>query len=117
MSNIVKTIEALRAELHAHINSACDNAIGTLAPQTTSIGVKFKSPTPSDGLDQRNKTGQFLTPRGMEILYRVFDEGGGYNRAARMLSISQGAAKNRKDLWVKLGGLTRTKQILDIDTV
>ena len=117
MSNTAKAIEALRAELLAHVNAACDAALGKLSHLVNVTGVKFANPTPADGLDPRNKNGQFLTLRGIEILYRVFDEGGGYNRAARMLGISQGAAKNRKGLWTKVGGLSRNKMVLDIDTI
>ena len=117
MSDTAKAIESLRAELHYKIDEACNAAISKFSPQPIAAGVKFKIPTPADGLDSRNKNGLNLTPRGIEILYRVFDEGGGYNRSARMLGISQGAAKNRKGLWTNLGGLSRAKMVLDIDTV
>lgn len=117
MSDTANTIDSLRAELHAQVDLACDAAINKLSPKPNLARLKFKSPTLADGLDPRNKNGLNLTPRGIEILYRVFDEGAGYNRAARMLAISQGAAKNRKGLWTKLGGLNRTKTVLDIDSL
>jgi hypothetical protein len=111
----ISVIETLRANLHAHIDAACNDTIAQISPFSAPQGVIFKIPTQADGHDPRNKNGQNLTPRGVEILYRVFDDGGGYNRAAKMLNISQGAAKNRKGTWTKAGGLSRVKQVLDID--
>ena len=108
-------IEALRTRLHKHVDTACSELIAQLSPGVQPEIVTFKSPTLADGHDPLNKNGQNLTPRGVEILYRVFDEGGGYNRAAKMLNITQGAAKNRKAIWVKLGGVDRKKEIIDID--
>ncbi len=110
-------IEALRTGLHAHIDAACDDAIRQLASSNTPAPAVYKQPTLADGHDSRNKNGQNLTPRGAEIIYRVFDDGGGYNRAAKMLNISQRGAKNRKAIWTSLGGLNRTKLILDIDLI
>ena len=49
--------------------------------------------------------------------FRVFDDGGGYNRGAKMVNITQAAAKNRKGQWIKAGGLNRKKTALDIDVV
>ncbi len=108
-------LHALRADLHARIDAGFDDAIKRLVSEVSIPLVAFKQPTLADGNDPRNKNGQNLTPRGAEILYRVFDDGGGYNRAAKMLGISQGAAKNRKGIWTKLGGINRVKAMLDID--
>lgn len=77
--------------------------------------TRFAVPTLADGLDPRNKNGVNLTARGAEILYRLFDAGAGYNRAAKTLQIAQNAAKNRKVMWEKLGGANRPKLKLDID--
>lgn len=112
------SLENLRAELHAAIDTSINAQIAALDGEggpRASIPPVYKTPTLADGHDPRNKNGLNLTPRGVEILYRVFDDDGGYNRAAKMLKISQGAAKNRKALWVREGGKTRTKQTLDID--
>jgi hypothetical protein len=113
----IATIEALRANLHAHIDATCDDAVQKLSPDDTPAAAVYKQPTLADGHDPRNKNGQNLTPRGAEIIYRVFDDGGGYNRAAKMLNISQRGAKNRKSIWTKAGGQNRTKQVLDIDLI
>jgi hypothetical protein len=112
---IAAAVESTRTALIGRVNEACDGLLAMLLPQSSPTGVTFKMPTLADGHDPRNKIGLNLTPRGVEILYRVFDDDGGYNRAAKMLNISQGAAKNRKALWQKLGGKSRQKQILDID--
>ena len=114
-NSTVAAVEALRKELLGSINKACDALRASLDPHAKPKDPFFKLPTLQDGHDPRNKNGLNLTPRGVEILYRVFDDGGGYNRAAKMLSISQGAAKNRKACWLKAGGLNRKKELLDID--
>ena len=114
-TNAIAAVEAMRSDLIAHINKACDALRSQLAPDAAPRDPFFKRPTLQDGHDPRNKNGMNLTPRGVEILYRVFDDGGGYNRASKMLNISQGAAKNRKACWVKAGGLSRKKQLLEID--
>jgi hypothetical protein len=111
----IATIEKLRADMHAQIDVRCNEAIQQLSSNGAANTITHKQPTLADGHDPRNKNGQNLTPRGAEILYRVFDDGGGYNRAAKMLNISQGAAKNRKAIWNSLGGQNRVKLTLDID--
>ena len=115
-TTIIAAIEATRSSLVDVVNDACDRLIAKLAsPPGPARGIEYKMPTMADGHDPRNKIGLNLTPRGVEILYRVFDDDGGYNRAAKMLNISQGAAKNRKALWQKLGGKNRQKEVIDID--
>lgn len=109
------TIEALRAEMIAAVNNLCDRSISGLLSKPSTDPAVHKSPTLEDGHDARNKNGYNLTPRGVEILFRVFDEGGGYNKAAKMLIISQSAAKNRKQAWIAAGGNSRNKMKLDID--
>jgi hypothetical protein len=118
-TNALSIIEASRTGFIGQVNRMFDDLVAQFTPtanssSTTTI-ADFKQPTPSDGLDSRNKNGQNLTPRGVEILYRVFDDAGGYNRAAKMLNITQAAAKSRKASWAKAGGINRQKAILDID--
>jgi hypothetical protein len=113
--NVIAAVEAMRTDLVDCINKACDRLRTAIAPTARPKDPFFKTPTLQDGHDPRNKNGLNLTPRGVEILYRVFDDGGGYNRASKMLNISQGAAKNRKACWLKVGGLNRKKELLDID--
>lgn len=114
----IAALETIRTTAIAAINTIFDSKIAELRQEgPANPPVVIKMPTPMDGADPRNKNGHNLTPRGVEILYRVFDDGGGYNRAAKMLNITQAAAKNRKGNWIKLGGLNRTKDVLDIDMV
>jgi hypothetical protein len=119
MSDIRSRFEALRADLHAKVDTSIDAMIAGVVDPTAPAArtVVYKMPTLADGHDLRNKNGLNLTPRGIEILYRVFDDDGGYNRAAKMLNISQGAAKNRKAIWTREGGKNRAKQTLDIDGI
>ena len=111
-TNVIAAVEAMRTDLVASINKACDGLRAALAPEEKPNDPFFKMPTLQDGHDPRNKNGLNLTDRGVEIIYRVFDDGGGYNRAAKMVNISQGAAKNRKACWLKAGGLNRQKKLL-----
>ena len=107
------SIEALRNEIIAFINTRFDELMtrARAAPTATQL----KMPTVEDGRDSRNKNGHNLTERGAELLYRMFDDGAGYNRASKMLNITQAAAKNRKAAWEKAGGVNRQRLSLDID--
>src|SRR5947209_17698930 len=70
-AKIISAVEATRNTLFDMVNSACDGLIAKLAPQPAAGAVKYKMPTLADGHDPRNKNGLNLTPRGVEILYRV----------------------------------------------
>jgi DNA-binding NarL/FixJ family response regulator len=54
-----------------------------------------------------------LTPRGIEICYRLLDAGKNRYAVATMMGISFGAATHRRDAWKKLGGVNRVKQPLE----
>lgn len=73
-------------------------------------------PDQEEELDPRNplnKTDQFLTPRGIEVCYRLFDMGKSRYAVAEALQISYGAATHRFHQWEKLGGKDRKRQPLD----
>ena len=53
-----------------------------------------------------------LTPRGIEICYRLFDAGKSRYAVCQLLEISFGAATHRLESWKKLGGPNRVKQPL-----
>jgi hypothetical protein len=53
-----------------------------------------------------------LTPRGIEICYRLFDAGKSRYAVATLMGISFGAATHRLDAWNKLGGASRIRQPL-----
>jgi hypothetical protein len=112
---IVAALEAQRTELVDHINRTTDALMAKISGSAANAGIGVKIPTLEQCQDPRNKEGANLTPRGAEILYRLFDDGAGYNRASKALGITQTAARNRKGLWEKLGGLSRTRMKLDID--
>jgi hypothetical protein len=114
-TTILAAVEDARAQMLAMVNKSCDDLAAQINPVAKSGGDSFKKPTLQDGHDPRNKNGLNLTPRGVEILFRVFDDDGGYNRGAKFLKISPVAAKNRKAQWVKAGGKNRQKDALDID--
>ena len=77
--------------------------------------VPAKSNNLEDELDPGsplNKDGAFLTPRGMEVCYRLFDMGKTRYAVAEALKISYGAATHRYHAWEKLGGKDREKRPL-----
>ena len=112
---VVAALESHRTELVDHINRSIDGLIAKLGVSVASLVPGVRIPTLEEAQDKRNKVNANLTERGTEILYRLFDDGAGYNRASKALGITQTAARNRKGLWVKLGGLNRTRVRLDID--
>lgn len=76
--------------------------------------MSVKIPTLAQCQDPANKTenGVNLTERGVEVLYRLFDDGAGYNRASKSLGITQTAARHRKGAWEKAGGRDRVRKEL-----
>jgi hypothetical protein len=56
-----------------------------------------------------NKIGVNLSPRGIEVCYRLFDEGKTRYAVKRQLDISYGAATHRFHAWEKLGGKNRIR--------
>jgi hypothetical protein len=73
------------------------------------------TPAAEDDLDTAsplNKSDQFLTPRGVEVCYRLFDAGKTRYAVAEAMKISYGAATHRYHAWEKLGGKARERQPL-----
>ncbi len=117
---IVIAVEAARLEGHAYIDSIIDALLIRLdpAPAHAPGSVQYKVPSDEDCRDRRNKVGVNLTPEGKEILFRLLDNGAGYNSAGRRMSITQTAVKNRKKDWVAAGGKHREKLFIPyLDTV
>ena len=113
-------IEAARQEAHIIVDRSFEALRERLTPATTApVGTIFyKKPTDEDCRDSRNKNGLNLTPEGLELLFRLLDDGAGYNSAGRKLSITQSAVKNRKKDWESMGGQNRTKTYIPyLDTV
>jgi hypothetical protein len=112
---IALALESTRTELLDYVNKTIDALKAKLVENAAALPKTFKVPTQEQCRDPRNKDGANLTERGVEILYRLFDDGAGYNRASKALEITQTAARNRKGLWEKKGGMDRPRAILDID--
>ena len=86
------------------IQADLDRLRGLIQPQATQLDPK----------DPRNKypDGK-LTPRGVEICYRLFDKGATRYAVSRDMDISFGAASHRQTAWKKVGGAARSKVRLD----
>jgi hypothetical protein len=112
---IAVALESTRTDLLDFVNKTIDALKAKLVENVATLPKAFKVPTQEQCRDHRNKDGANLTERGVEILYRLFDDGAGYNRASKAMGITQTAARNRKGLWEKKGGLNRARAILDID--
>ncbi|MFG1185281.1 MULTISPECIES: hypothetical protein [Xanthobacter] len=104
---ISAAIDIFRAEMHNYIDRSFDKLKDKLITEPSVTAPKL--PTNEACQDPANKIGSNLTERGAEILYRLFDHGAGYNRASKALGITQTAARNRKGLWEKLGGMNRKR--------
>jgi hypothetical protein len=99
LQNVSSLLQAARANL--------DRIEAILHPDT---------PAPEDDLDAAsplNKSDQFLTPRGVEVCYRLFDAGKTRYAVAEAMQISYGAATHRYHAWEKLGGKMRERQPLE----
>jgi hypothetical protein len=113
-------IEAARHEAHTIVDRSFDSLRERLTPATTAPTgtLIYKDPTDDDCRDPRNKNGLNLSREGVELLFRLLDKGAGYNSAARKLSITQSAVKNRKKDWETRGGENRAKMFIPyLDTV
>ena len=53
-----------------------------------------------------------LTPRGVEVCYRLFDRGTSRYGVAQAMGLSFGAANHRHAAWKSAGGVNRPKQPL-----
>ena len=99
-SDILALIQDVRANL--------DRIEALLSPHQASEdenGLDPKSPL--------NKNGLNLTPRGVEVCYRMFDVGKTRYAVSEALDISYGAATHRFHAWEKAGGTNRKKSILE----
>jgi hypothetical protein len=85
------------------------------APATLAVAQRRPKPTREQCQDARNKIGVNLSPRGIELIYRLFDHGSSVRAASLAMSISHRAAKWRKGAWEKSGGKERPTTTLDID--
>lgn len=78
---------------------------GLLQPQELDVG---------DPKDPRNKTADGkLSERGVEVCYRMYDNGLTRYAVADGMAISYGAATHRFGAWQKAGGQGRTRASID----
>ena len=94
------------------VSSALERAITGLQNLKTLL-VQPEAPAEFDPMDPANKfpDGK-LTPRGVEICYRLFDAGNTRYAVGAQMGISFSAADNRHAAWQHAGGLEREKQPL-----
>lgn len=112
---VAAIIESFRREMTDAVNKAADDLLDAIFLHSEAHPVmSVKIPTLAQCQDPANKTanGVNLTERGVEVLYRLFDDGAGYNRASKSLGITQTAARHRKGAWEKAGGRNRVRQPL-----
>ncbi|MGY6164175.1 hypothetical protein [Paraburkholderia strydomiana] len=94
------------------VSNAFERAIAGLQNLKTLL-VQPEAPDEFDPKDPANKfpDGK-LTPRGVEICYRLFDAGKSRYAVGALMDISFSAADNRYSAWQHAGGLEREKQPL-----
>jgi hypothetical protein len=102
-------IDAITAGLE-RVTAGFSTLKALLAPPAQSRPVSFDPKDPANkqligGLEK-------LTPRGVEICYRLFDAGNSRYAVASLMIISFGAANHRFAAWQKLGGINSVKQPL-----
>jgi hypothetical protein len=75
------------------------------------------SPAPAMELDPKAADNKYtdgkLTPKGVEICYRLFDSGKTRYAVAALMDISFGGADHRYEAWKSLGGVARIKQPIE----
>lgn len=106
---IAFALESTRADLLDYVKKTIDALKAKLVEDVPGLPKAFKVPTLEQCHDDRNKDGANLTERGVEILYRLFDDGAGYNRASRRSGLPRpphatGRVSGRKRVgWNALG--------------
>lgn len=85
------------------------NLKSLLAPEPdVTDGPELNPRDPANKLDNGK-----LSPRGIEVCYRLFDAGKSRYAVGAEMAISFGAATHRFEAWKNAGGLDREKQPLD----
>jgi DNA-binding NarL/FixJ family response regulator len=101
----IRSIEARQAlQLISNIQADLERLRGLIQPSDMEFDPK----------DSRNKTPDGkLTPRGVEVCYRLFEAGKTRYAVASAMNISFGAATHRLNAWKNAGGKDRKKMRLD----
>ena len=119
-NSFYRMVNSSREDAHRLIDKLFDEMLqkNELATESSSGTIVYNQPSEQDCLHPRNKTGVNLTEDGVETLFRLLDDGAGYNSAGRRMAITQTAVKNRKKDWIVAGGENRVKRFLPhLDTV
>jgi DNA-binding NarL/FixJ family response regulator len=105
----ITMIDALRTDFKrfsAAFLADLDRAADALAPK----GVDAKTDEGyGDPADPRNKDGLKLTPRGIEVAYRMLEAGKNRYQIAKEMQITFGGATYRQSAWIKEGGVARKR--------
>lgn len=113
----VKGISEATALL-AHHSAALAATLAEFSPVDEGAVATVKTPN-KPSVEQchepQNKIGVNLSPRGIELIYRLYDHGSSVRAASIAMAISHRAAKWRKGAWEKAGGSNRPRTVLDID--
>jgi DNA-binding NarL/FixJ family response regulator len=101
----IRSIEARQAlQLISNIQADLERLRGLIQPSDMEFDPK----------DSRNKAPDGkLTPRGVEVCYRLFEAGKTRYAVASAMNISFGAATHRLNAWKNAGGKDRRKVRLD----
>jgi len=108
------------ADATAMLAQHCATLVGALsesqsATNPMSAHKASSKPTSEQCAENQNKIGVNLSPRGVELIYRLYDHGSSVRAASMAMRISHRAAKWRKAAWEKAGAQNRPFTILDID--
>lgn len=94
------------------VSNALERAIAGLQ----NLKTLLVQPEPTAEFDPMDPANKFkdgkLTPRGVEICYRLFDAGKTRYAVGALMGISFSAADNRHAAWEQAGGIEREKQPL-----
>jgi DNA-binding NarL/FixJ family response regulator len=109
-ATIGKAIDEITAGLE-RVTAGFVNLKSLLTPEAVASGPEFDPKDPANKFEVGGL--MKLTPRGVEVCYRLFDAGKSRYAVASLLNISFGAATHRHATWKKLGGVNRQKQPLN----
>ena len=113
-SIVAATIDAAETELIEVVKRRFNDLRSKLLTSAMTSHVP-REPSLAEARDPTNKSGVNLTPRGIEIIYRYYDNDASMRKASKMMGISQQAAKWRFEKWKIEGGLKRKRAKIDLD--
>lgn len=94
----------------ARVSDAFTTLTALLVPDAMANSAEFDPKDPANKFEVGGL--MKLTPQGVEVCYRLFDEGKSRYAVKELMAISFGAANHRFEAWKKIGGVNRVKQPL-----